>query len=855
MLHLHLKILSFGCIAVGMALAALPQDIISVTNGTSDNGLGCANFNTTYNSCNFNHDVNITSAVPCIFNCSYNPSLLSPLQLDVHLKYKQSSKHPTFITAEQNLFLNSWTLPKMFPNHGEFQKYTSVAGLLCPPFQQLNETVQVRITTSSPEVVTINVRLHNQSYALKLGDIAVLKTTPVSPDYRLYQWMGEQTSVLVSVESKNNSDTVCAIFALQNAKCPVVTDESGLRAGSGRFQTFTKQAAMVARRSDFPDGIHMIVWPLPDDDRCTLSLESMSNHSTRSKSVQFEIFKHSTIESTWYIFLATGGLTAGMIFTIALLTLKCIDRTLNGTMHALPLAEDDERELLPEDDFSGTSRGQYAESGVAVLSGVDSGMRRSGSGYSQLPEAATGQASDSGFALSFQSESATSNEPSSREIVPQPYYPPTTVAPPNNVIQEMTSSVNPVYVMWWKRYAEFESTTAEAQVSEMGFQHNILIMAVFAMLPTTELIRSYWKVLSYNGDEDQCFFNSRCLTGAWIFHDFARVFTNIGYICGGIAFSHLVLRHKQSSLKNLSQLTRRNNVGVSRHYGLFISLGYGLIIQGLMSSLYHTCPNSVTIRFDMMFMYVMVVASVICVWGLRHGDVTHHVYPTMGLIGTMVLLAEGREWVSRLTFWLCMSFMYLFLLSTTTLLMSRYGIWSFSPMKMLQVWKGWKPVRDKLAQVIRNEDLTSTPLHVLRIVVGIVANVSLILYGAIADPNVYGYILSICLTNLGLYFGNYVITKRIQYKERGTVWAWICLALSFVLWILALSAFCYHITDSEASAADSRSLNSSCAFFGVFDTHDVWHLFSSLALYTFFIGLLTLDDDMARTPSAQIHVF
>lgn len=854
----HLKIFSLVCIAAGMSTATALPDI---TQSTNNSVIDCAAFNATLNSCKFNYNVIINSTRPCIFNCTYNPMLLSPLQLDVHLSYKHPDRYPTFVAAQQNFFLNSWTLPKSFPNHGEFQIYTSVASLLCPPIQQQEETVEVRITTSSPDNITMNVRLYNQSYALKMGNFAVLKATPISPDYRLYQWTGDQTSVLISAESKNNSNTVCAIFALQNAKCPVITDESGLRAGGGRFQTFTTRAAMVASRIDFPDGIHMIMWPLPDDDRCTLTLENVSNHSSRSKTVQFEVFNHSSIGATWYIFFATGSLTVGMIFGIAIVTLKCIDRTLNKTGHAVLADEDDQRELLPDDEFSETTRREYAVAGVAVLPGVDNGQiprSGSGSGYSQVigsPGSGGVPSAGRGFALSFHSESSTSNEPASGEIIQQPYYPPTTVVPHDAVIEAMTDSVNPVYVVWWKRYAYFQSKTAGAQVSEMGFQNNILIMAVYAVLPTAELIRSYLKVLSYNGDEDQCFFNSRCLTGVWIFHDFARVFTNIGYICGGIAFSRIVLRHRQLTCRNPSRSTIKNGVGVSRHYGLFMSLGYGLVIQGLMSSLYHTCPNSVTIRFDMMFMYVMAVAAVICVWGLRHGDVTHHVYPTMGLIGTMLLLAEGREWVSRLAFWLCMSLLYLVLLLTTTVLMSRYGVWSFSPMKMLQVWKGWKPVRDKLAQVIRNEDLTSTPIHVLRIVSGFIANGSLILYGAIADPNVYGYILSVCLTNLGLYFGNYIITKRLQYKEKGAPLAWICLTLSFILWTLALSAFGFHNTDSEASASDSRGLNSSCAFLGVFDTHDVWHLFSSLALYTFFIGLLTLDDDVARTPSTEIHVF
>lgn len=827
----------------------------------------CENFTTTIDSCKFNYNVTINAKSPCIFNCTYDPSKLSPLRLEVHLAYKHSSHNPTFVTVQQNYYISSWTLPVMFPNHGANQKYTSIERLLCPPDEQQhrNETVQVRLTTESVADVAMNVRLVNQSFVLKMGDTVTVKATPVAPDYRLYQWTADQTSVLVTAESRNHSGGVCGILALQNAKCPVVYDELGLRAAGGRFQTFTTGAAMVASRTEYPNGIHMIVWPLPDNDACTLVAENESNHTSRQKSVVFQVFSHSSIGSTWYIFLVTGAVVVFLILGITMISLKVIENNLSFNFRTVTTMADDERELLEEDDRSSrvTRRGFAAVSGVAVLGGVDNGfMSSTGSRQSQVPTAPGAEGvGDPGLGAGLMGSIQSGSEASNGSLVPvaganchPPYSPPTTYAP-HPAAMQFTPSFNPVYVMWWKRYALFESETAEAQVSEMGFQHNLLIMAVFAALPTTELIRSYLKMLTYHGDEDQCFFNSRCLTGLWIFHDFARVFTNLGYIVAGAAFTRIVLRHKYLTHLILNEFTAENSAGVSRHYGLFISLGYGLVIQGLMSSLYHTCPNSVTIRFDMMFMYVMTVAAVVSIWGLRHGDITHHVYPTMGLIGISLLLAEGREWVSRVTFWLFMCSSYGFLVLTTTLLMARYGVWSFSPLKMLQVWKGWKPVRNKLAQILRDEDRTSTPLHILRIISGVVANGSLILYGAIADPNVYNYILTICLTNLGLYFGNYILTKTVCYREKGTILAWMCLAMSFVFWILAITAFGYRSTNSEASASDSRAINSPCNFFGVFDTHDIWHLLSSLGLFTFFLGLLTLDDDISKVPSKQIHVF
>lgn len=57
----------------------------------------------------------------------------------------------------------------------------------------------------------------------------------------------------------------------------------------------------------------------------------------------------------------------------------------------------------------------------------------------------------------------------------------------------------------------------------------------------------------YSGAEDQCFFNSRCLTNFWPFHDFARVFTNIGYLVTGGAFVFIVQRHQKLTQTILDQ--------------------------------------------------------------------------------------------------------------------------------------------------------------------------------------------------------------------------------------------------------------------------------------------------------------
>lgn len=173
---------------------------------------------------------------------------------------------------------------------------------------------------------------------------------------------------------------------------------------------------------------------------------------------------------------------------------------------------------------------------------------------------------------------------------------------------------------------------------------------------------------------------------------------------------------------------------------------------------------------------------------------------------------------------------------------------------MLMVWKGWRPVAEKLRNELWGSATTAKPLQIVRIVIGLVVNSAIILFGCLADPNIYSYILMVCLINMGLYFLNYVIAKICE-RESVRALPSIALGISLILWILALAAFFFHSTDSEASPSMSRAKNSPCEFFGVFDTHDAWHLMSALALFTFFVGILTLDDDLCHTRSDKIHVF
>lgn len=855
-----------------------PLKIASVTKKGTDKKSTelCQNQNMTssvipcFNISHKNYEFNISESKSCMFKCHYNPQELTPLRLEVHLHYKHPMEHPTFVSVQQKYYISSWTLPIISPTRGQDQKFTSLETLLCPPANESREDVEVTVSVSDPPKTggSIQIALRNVSFILQKEVNVTVTVTPVSPWYKRYQWAAGEESVLITADSESD---ICSVMILQNAKCPVNSELSGLL-NRGRYQTFTRQAGMVARRTEFPDGVHVIVISLPDDDACILNPLGSRHNSTRdirTKSVVLEVYDHATLGSTWYIF----GLTAGVltIIVIGVTTLICAitKRTLSQSIGS----SEDENPLLGESAV-GPSYRVEVRGGIYAVGGIQHGQRGRPSNWGNshfsneqeadgiergVDENDFGDAQRRGLLAIDSSGTVEGNNShvGTQAIIPvypRSFLPATTHAPAGELVENIDDSFNPQTVLWWKSVALHESGTAEAQVSEVGFQNSLLIMGVFAALPTSELLRSYLRMVLNHGQEDQCFWNSRCLTAFGYLPDFARVFTNYGYIVLGVAYVIIVKKHKKLTHNILQRFSAKNSVGVSHCYGLFVSLGYGLIMQGVMSALYHTCPNSVTIKFDMMFMYVLMVVAVVTIWGLRHGDVTHHVYPTVITVGMALLVAEARMWVSRGWFWGLLSTIYVVLLLSNAVLMSTSGIWSFSLSKLWHVWSAWKPIGEKLKNVVGEQDTSSRPMQVARVLVGVGSNIGLILFGILGDPDVYNFILIVCLVNMGLYFANYVLMKKLSFREKGTVLAWVCLALSVVLWIIALVFFFQRRSDSERSPADSRNENSPCDFLHVYDDHDLWHITSSFALFFFFVALLTMDDDLCLTPSREICV-
>jgi len=87
---------------------------------------------------------------------------------------------------------------------------------------------------------------------------------------------------------------------------------------------------------------------------------------------------------------------------------------------------------------------------------------------------------------------------------------------------------------------------------------------------------------------------------------------------------------------------------------------------------------------------------------------------------------------------------------------------------------------------------------------------------------------------------------------------WLSYILFFIALAFAMIAAFFYANKHQSrnlSPAESRQKNEECVFLEFYDNHDLWHFFSSLALFLAFLGLLTIDDDLLYVSMDRIKVF
>jgi len=98
------------------------------------------------------------------------------------------------------------------------------------------------------------------------------------------------------------------------------------------------------------------------------------------------------------------------------------------------------------------------------------------------------------------------------------------------------------------------------------------------------------------------------------------------------------------------------------------------------------------------------------------------------------------------------------------------------------------------------------------------------------------HILAVFMINLFVYSIFYVVMKwrNKEYVAR-RIHPFLHLMAAFAFWLVGSYFFLQKTSKWEISPAESRMLNLECIVGQVYDTHDLWHFFSSSALFFFFM--------------------
>ncbi|XP_050664657.1 SID1 transmembrane family member 1-like isoform X2 [Leptidea sinapis] len=330
---------------------------------------------------------------------------------------------------------------------------------------------------------------------------------------------------------------------------------------------------------------------------------------------------------------------------------------------------------------------------------------------------------------------------------------------------------------------------------------NVLTVAVFYTLPVIQLVITYQRLLNQSGNQDLCYFNFLCAHPLMVLSDFNHVYSNLGYVLLGALFLAEVWHRQRNNSSNNVEL------GIPQHFGLLYAMGIALVSEGLLSAAYHVCPNSMNFQF--------------------------------GLVGVLN---------ANFYFWVLFTALHLI-----TCLVMTFQIYYLGRFRL-----GFGVVYRALKELVRRPLAAITPTHCGRCVLLLIANGAnwaIAAYGLSQHSRDFAsHLLLVLMSNLFLYTLFYIAMKLL-HRESIRWYSWVFIAMTYTIWFSSSYFYWDQSTNWALTPAQSRQNNRVCSFLQLYDSHDIWHFMSSIAMFFSFNMYLTIDDNLQTVPRSEIMVF
>jgi len=396
------------------------------------------------------------------------------------------------------------------------------------------------------------------------------------------------------------------------------------------------------------------------------------------------------------------------------------------------------------------------------------------------------------------------------------------------------------------------------------YMYIIIILSVFYAVPTFQVV--IWDSMWYSksGDQDSCYYNFLCLKPLHSITAFNHLFSNISYVLYSFLFMYLVRLKKrrwQQFVQNVQDNFDCVTFGASSDYSLFLGLGMAFLMEGIMSASYHVCPTNIYFQFDTTYMYLIGILMLAKLYQNRHPHTNFGGSKTAILLGSLLFFETLSFYDNRSSFWIvfCVCYIAVVILnipqiySLNTLKHNKNIIRSFFKLLVFEI----KCSCNSNQQIRRR--ITSIKIRILFTFMFFAYNISHAIYilsTLFTGPPHYAstHLLHIIMSNLAIYMVFYLIMKMV-YKEFLVRSCKLYLVASLLLMSVSLYFFFNSPKNQDRSPASSREHNEECILFNFYDSHDLWHFLSAGGLFTLFMSLLSIDDDLVFKDRRKIPIF
>ena len=383
-----------------------------------------------------------------------------------------------------------------------------------------------------------------------------------------------------------------------------------------------------------------------------------------------------------------------------------------------------------------------------------------------------------------------------------------------------------------------------------GIVGNVLMVGAF------QFVFANWYTMIQEGDRDNCYYNDFCYRVAS--HDIPvnLMISNLTYILHGLilVFWVLILETKVN-VRCQSGRDAAEATAMKKRY--CFSIGYafswGLVFEGLFSTLYHFCPSRFTFQFDSAFMFI--IAGLIVL--LLYNGIEQNCCPSSG---------NAKHPVGASNFFLFFIVPLFIFNYFGALFNSDYGLNKVMQgffFAFLIIWWlvmfFWAFRKLDIPQMVRDDKFNA----VLFLLGGLIMPLGIFMFYLFSDlAQVFLFACIAC--SVVAILAKAKLWKKLCRCEcentcdchdpgfRKGILQGLFIIVTFIILVAAFAVFkVLPTTNKTSSPENSRDQNEECGILGFFDWHDLWHFLSSFALLMGAFVVMFISSEAGQSSQAE----